>query len=397
MKEICCKNECTGCTACVSVCSTNAIYMKTDDNGFLYPVIDESKCIDCKLCQKTCPMINCEILKSKFYKSQKAYLGKNQESIRIKSSSGGMFHAFASNILQHNGVVYGAGFKNDLSIVHKRVDKLDALDDLMASKYAQSTMNNTYQKVYQDLISGKQVYFSGCPCQVSGLIMFLDKKNCQMTNLITQDFVCHGVGSPKFLKDYLNEYEKKYKSKAVHVNFRGKPKPGKLQNMIIDFDNGKKFVAFSTNEDFYYYHFLNNLILRPSCFECKYSKIEHQSDITLGDCFLIKENDVIDDEKGMSYIQVNSDKGIELLEKLDSSIWVKEVDITKYVQPNMKKPTPKPSMYDLFWNTYITKGYYAATKEYGNRNFKHMIKRIIIRIVNDLGIVRIIKKIIRKK
>lgn len=48
-------SDCCGCTACASVCSHNAITMKPDALGFLYPVVDKNKCVDCGLCEAICP------------------------------------------------------------------------------------------------------------------------------------------------------------------------------------------------------------------------------------------------------------------------------------------------------------------------------------------------------
>lgn len=397
MDEICKKQNCVGCMACMNICPKKAITIETNRQGFSYPKINPELCVDCKLCQQVCPMTNQEIRDAAFKSPVEAYLGKNELSVRMRSSSGGMFHAFASVILANHGVVYGAGFSKDQQIVHMRVDNMDDLTNLMGSKYAQSQIGNIYSDVYEQLTLGKKVYFSGTPCQVSGLLLFLEQKKCDTAELITQDFVCHGVGSPRFYQDYLQELEQKYHSKAVRVNFRGKPKAGKLQNMMVRFENGKQFTAVSTNEDIYYYHFLNNLILRPSCFECQYTKSERQADLTLADCFTIKENDVRDDGRGMSYLQINTKKGQRLLREINQEVWTMEVDQRKYVQPNMKKPTQKPGQYDAFWKTYETSGYREATKIYGNRNFKHACKRLVLYVLNKLEIMEFVKKIKRKR
>lgn len=51
------KEECCGCTACYSICPQNAISMVEDEEGFLYPVIDEEKCVCCNACVKNCSFV----------------------------------------------------------------------------------------------------------------------------------------------------------------------------------------------------------------------------------------------------------------------------------------------------------------------------------------------------
>lgn len=386
--------NCTGCMACLNVCPVGAIEEREDEKGFYSPFINTDKCINCKMCVKTCPANSEHIT---FNKPQTAYLGKNATEIRKISSSGGFFKALSDEILKQGGTVYGAQFDQALDVEHGRADNSTDSLKFCGSKYVESRMGDTYAKVMQDLKSDKYVYFSGTACQVSGLLNYLNAKKCDTEKLITQDFICHGVGSPKFYKDYLKDFEKKFHSKAVGFNFRGKPRPGKFQNIIIDFENGKRYVAVSTNQDVYYYHFLNNLSLRTTCFSCQYSRVERVSDITLADCFNVKENDYVDDSLGISYIQINSNKGQELFDKVDYVKDIKEIDYSKYIQPNMKKPSSPNTNYEAFWNDYNRNGYHSATKKYGNRNIKNAIKRIIIYILNMTRLDNVIKTIRKRK
>lgn len=52
------KEECCGCTACYAICPRDAISMVEDEEGFEYPRIDESKCVQCYRCIEVCPIKN---------------------------------------------------------------------------------------------------------------------------------------------------------------------------------------------------------------------------------------------------------------------------------------------------------------------------------------------------
>lgn len=387
---------CTGCSSCVCSCPVHAIKMKEDEKGFLYPVIDLTVCIHCGLCQRACPAIS-DNIKQDGHGTMEAYVGKNEDDIRIKSSSGGLFSAFAKEVLKQEGIIYGAEFDKQLKVVHEREDSAAGIELFRGSKYVQSDINSVFCNVFQDLQKGKKVYFSGCPCQVAGLLSYLKIKNCSIDNLYTQDFVCHGVASPQFYRDCIKYYEKKFNSKAIKVNFRGKPRPGKFQSMIIDFENKKQYIADSTNQDLFYYHFLNNLVLRPSCFKCKYAKKNRVADITLADCFHIqKDMEQFDDRKGLSLVMINTAKGKQIFEKCKDQLCLKSIQLRQYMQPNMKNPTPKPINYDSFWSEYSTVGFISAISKYGNHNFKNYVKKLGIAFINRLGMDELIKQILRK-
>lgn len=303
----------------------------------------------------------------------------------------------ATKILRQNGTVYGAKFDENQNIVHgKAMDDIE-IKKFQGSKYSQSSIGKIYKAVLDDLTKGQYVYFSGCPCQVAGLYSFLEIKRCPVEKLITQDFICHGVSSPKFYHDYLSFYEKKYHSKAKAVNFRGKPKPGKFQNMVIDFENGKRYMAISTNQDIFYYHFLNNLVLRPSCYQCAYASLDRVADVTLADCFHLKEElKNFDDRRGISFVMASTEKGKALIEDSCNEIQIRSVDVHDYMQVNMKTPTRKPALYETFWKEYSDKGFISAISKYGNYNMKNRIKKLMIIIINILGVEEFVKQKVKK-
>ena len=131
------KQDCCGCTACASVCPVNAIEMKPDELGFLYPAVSASICIECNKCDKVCGFLSPDLRND----IPVAY-GVRHKKIREveKSRSGAAFAALSDYFLKNGGVVYGAGYDAHFKVKHKRADDRDKRDDLRGSKYAQSDM-----------------------------------------------------------------------------------------------------------------------------------------------------------------------------------------------------------------------------------------------------------------
>ena len=200
------KSKCSGCHACSSICPKKCISLVADEEGFLYPKVNEKECLNCNLCEQVCPFLNpIGISKDE---APIAYAAKNlDEGTRTKSSSGGVFTAIAEHVIGQGGIVFGSAFDSPYNVVHIGVQKKDELQRLRGSKYVQSKIGNTYQEAKEALVSGRVVLFTGTPCQIGGLKAFLKK---DYPNLYTQDLICHGVPSPKIFKEYKKFIEKKY-------------------------------------------------------------------------------------------------------------------------------------------------------------------------------------------
>lgn len=200
MLEIKDKKKCCGCEACVQRCPVQCISMRSDVEGFLYPNINQTICINCNVCEKVCPEIN----QSEIRRPLKVYAAKNpDELIRLSSSSGGIFTMLAEQILKENGVVFGARFNEKWEVEHGYTDIQDGVAAFRGSKYVQSRIGDNYRQVEDFLRKGRKVLFSGTPCQVAGLKRFLHNK--EYDNLLTVDVVCHGVPSPLVWRKYLEE------------------------------------------------------------------------------------------------------------------------------------------------------------------------------------------------
>ena len=367
------KNNCCGCSACEQICPKNAIKMTPDNEGFLYPEIDGSLCVECGACKNVCAFQN-DYEKNK---SQKAYAVKHKDfDTRMTSRSGGVFIAISDYIFEKNGTVYGAAFDNDFSVCHIRTTNKSERDRLKGSKYVQSDVKDTFASVKNDQKNGMYVLFSGTACQVAGLKNYL--KNIDTSKLYTCDLVCHGVPSPKVWKEYLDYCEKKYNGKVTNADFRDKTLGWNAHKEAIWIDNNKHILKKYT------YLFYENDIERPSCYNCKYTNIDRPADFTLADFWGI--NKIVpnfNDNKGVSLLLVNSDKGIELFNRIkDDTVFV-ECDINKSIlpNPNLLNPTAKPKSREAFWIYYGKNGFEKTLKKYYN---KILLKRITTRFLEKI-------------
>lgn len=314
--------ECMVCEACVNICPQKCININTEIATVNYPIIDEDKCINCGMCEKVCPII------SKFEcnsENNKVYAAMNLDNyIKQQSSSGGIFSLIAEEFLNNNGYVSGVTFDNSFKSKHIIIDDVKDLYLIRGSKYLQSENNYVYSEIKNILNSGKQVLFSGCPCQVAGLKSYLQG---DYDNLTTVDIICHGIPSQRIFKEYVRILEKKYRSKIASVNFRDKSTGWHNSSIKITFENNKEYKKLII-DDIYMKGYFQNIILKESCYRCKYRSFKSGSDITLGDFWgaEILHNDV-DYEKGLSIIIINSNKGNLLFNKVKHNMFIKESNI----------------------------------------------------------------------
>lgn len=337
------KSECTGCSACKNICPKRCIEMKPDSEGFCYPVINKNLCINCSMCEKVCPLL------SKPVKSQKlAYAAySTDETIRKNSSSGGVFSVLALKILSQGGIVFGAAFDGVAKVKHIYIDNEKDLCKLRTSKYIQSEIGDSYKKAKEFLDKGRLVLFSGTPCQIAGLNKYLIKS---YDNLYSQDVICHGVPSQRIWDKYIKSKQKSEKDSLISVNFRNKDFGWK------DFSLKYQFSKTSKNahqyDDLFFNAFLNNIMLRPSCYECRFKDKNYYSDLTLGDFWGIQTvMPEMDDNNGTSLIICNTDKGKKLLTDVSNSLILKKAEYDEAIKYNSAaiKSVNKPGSRDLFF------------------------------------------------
>lgn len=331
MIEISQKENCCGCQACMNICPLNCIRFERDGEGFGYPVVDKEECKECGLCEKVCPFI--DITKRDKDTNIDIYgAWCKDEQIRFTSSSGGLFTLIAKHIIKQGGIVFGAKVNGNGDIIHVSADKEEELEAFRKSKYVQSDTGRTFIDAKEYLQKGRQVLFSGTPCQILALHKFLGR---QYDNLYTIDVICVGVSSPGVWKSYLKQLERENGSTIADIIFRHKEidevvlKSGQRNlTLKITFENGKILYQYH-DENKFFDGFLNKLFLRPSCAQCKVKNFVSKSDIQLGDFWEIEKIypevlPLINETKripfGVSEVLIYTEKGRKLFEHVEKDI-----------------------------------------------------------------------------
>lgn len=330
------KINCCGCTACQQACPKQCIFMQEDSEGFLYPKADSKVCIDCGLCETVCPVLN--PYERKVAEPASFACRSNDVDLVEKSSSGGMFTMLATKIIEDGGVVCGARFADDWSIMHDYTETIEGLIAFRGSKYVQSRLGNIFSKVKSCLKENRKVLFVGTPCQVAGLNHFLRK---DYDHLYTIDIVCHSIASPKVWKLYLKEVSKGLS--ISNITFRDKSMGWRSYGLyiqgtskdgeVITLDRGRQ------TENLFMRGFLEDLTVRPSCSHCPARNYITGSDIMLADCWrLEKYHPEWDDNKGMSQAIVLTDKGRQLIESIKKDVFIKQIPYNEVEDKGVHAP-----------------------------------------------------------
>lgn len=408
------KCDCCGCAACVQRCPKQCITLHEDLEGFLYPQVDETCCIDCGLCEKVCPILNQADKRTPLG----VYAAKNpDEEVRMQSSSGGVFTMLAERIIDEDGVVFGAGFDERWEVVHSYVETKEALALFRGSKYVQSKIGNTFQQAEFFLKNGRKVLFSGTPCQIAGLKKYLRK---DYDNLLAVDFICHGVPSPGVFRTYLQEEINQVfarqgdgKNSVLHpciplvtesdgleghgmaiqsISFRDKRNGWKKFGFALALSKAsaageKNTVLLSykpLNKDLFMRGFLRDLYLRPSCHACPSKELKSGSDITLGDWWgtdsVMPE---IDDDKGISAVTVNTNKGEGALQVINAELYSVSYDELKKKNPAIIKSATLPNNRKVFFAN-DERTFESKIKKLGESPFIDFIHQIIPKSIKSI-------------
>ena len=373
------KDKCTGCSACANVCPKRAITMDADEYGFIHPHISD-ECIDCGLCKRVCER---RMSKGYFEIKPDIYAAWSKDNnLRFCSTSGGVVTEIAKYVINNNGVVYGASYDSDNSVKHISVDTIEKIELIRQSKYLQSKIELSFLSVKNDLIAGKNVLFCGSPCQISGLYAFLGK---DYDNLLTVDFVCRGVNSPKAYNSWIKEIESSRGKTVKRVWFKYKEKGWKNSPKCsrIDYSDGT-YEVFYGKDNLYMAAYLGpNLFIRPSCGQCDYKYFPRVADISVGDFWKVCTS--LDDDLGTSLLMINSAKGRKALEGIRDNLYIfaqnyDEIFDGNHCINNSVKINPRSKSFLLALDKM---SFSQAVKRYSKKSIISKIRSKISRIISN--------------
>lgn len=377
---------CTGCSACSAVCPHSAITMAEDVRGFYRPQVDESKCIECGLCQNVCPA-NHDGAKELRRKGARVLAYQNSDDERALSSSGAAFWALAQYALDRGGVVYGACFDDSFRVVHSRCTTVDEAQGCRGSKYSQSFIGAVLERVYDDLRHGLFVLYSGTPCQVTGLRSFLAKRRYS-GELITCDLICHGVPSNRLFREYIAFLESKTGKRVVRYAHRPKDRGWGVHVEKAEMDDGSILYG-EVESNVWREVFYSNDALNPCCFKCPYTDIARISDFTLADFLGVDGvRAELNDGKGLSVVMVNSPDAEKMVSEGIFRPGSVEITIDEVIPGNPMLHRPSTPQHDVgaFWRAYNRGGFEGAARYVGayglKKKVKVAVKRLLRRDIN---------------
>lgn len=348
------REACSGCCACAAACPHGAIRMEADGMGFRYPVIDQSLCVECGLCEKVCA------LKPVVREDRLAALAVRFPEHLGKSQSGGVGYALLRKAVEEGMVVYGAALDADFVVRHRRVDSLEGLEPLRLSKYVQSDMDGIPQQLLKDLQEGRRVLFSGTPCQCAGMGSLCARYR---ERLYLVDIVCHSAPAPQVWKGFLRWQEEKRASRLEKAVFRDPSLGRHTARTLLQFQNGE-----SLHSNSFYFLFMKDLIGRPSCGECPFANTRRPSDLTMGDCQGVEKAlpGFADDNRGCSLVLLNTPRGREFFSLVEGDCVKQPVDLQQVLQLNLREPSAPSPKAARFEKDFLRKGFPYVQARYGD-------------------------------
>ena len=381
-------SACYGCQSCAQICPHRAITMRHNDEGFVYPHIDTEKCVDCGLCERACPTQEANIAPLYHTTPKMVYAAWNRNNAELmESTSGGIFYLLARQFLKDGGVVYGVVYGDGLVARHSRISDIETLKQTRGSKYMQSDIGLTFRQIRDDLKNGLRVLFSGTPCQIAGLRLFLRKP---FANLVTIDLVCHGVPSPMLFKLHIKHLETIYSEQITDFKFRAKKLSGWRTYTKYIFKQRKSIYSL-LGEDYYSHAFHIGYFSRMSCYTCAFAQSKRVGDITLSD-FWNAEKCHPELKKARKYgfnlVMCNTEAGRQLLNAIKEQVECHQYPVESAIQGDirLRNTEPQPEMRDKAYKLVQEKGYAYMVTNYGLKQtmFQRLTPMWVINLIREI-------------
>ena len=371
------KKDCCGCGACAQRCPKQCISLAEDSEGFLYPNVDTTICVDCGLCEKVCPVLN----PKEVMRPIDLHVYQNPDrDVLYNSSSGGAFSAIAQKVIDRHGIVFGAKYNKHWCVCHGAAQTQEELDAFRGSKYVQSYIGNAFIEAEQFLKEGRLVLFTGTPCQVAAFKLFLRK---EYDNLLTLDFVCHGVPSPMIWRDYL-AYLNPEKKNITHINLRDKKRGWSRYSYLIEAGDSSLYDDYAANS-LYLRGFIDHLYIRPSCYDCPAKEGKSHSDITLADCWGIdKVHPELNNDIGLSAVKLNTLKATEFCNDIIKHDYMLPYNVFETSNPSFTKCPEITKWRSLFWRLYPEQSF-NAINIINKKKKPSILERLLIKIKHTIS------------
>ena len=348
-------DACCGCGACASRCPSAALDMAPDEEGFLHPRLDRGKCTGCLACEGACPVLHvpCEGGRAGRASLPRAYAVQALDrTLRLASSSGGVFTLLARHVLSKGGVVFGvACLPGDGAVRMVRAESEGDLGKIRGSKYVQAEVGDAYAEAARLLASGRSVLFSGTPCQVAAMRLAAESLSgdSRAADLFLVDVVCHSAASPLVWRRFLESVG--CRGDLEGVDFRVKRFGWKKYAMSVRRRGGREMLSRIRGYP-YLWGFIGGLYSRPSCHRCHFRSGHSGSDVTLGDFWGVgKVVPGMDDDAGTSLVLARTPQGAALFDSVRGECRVEEAgyDAALAGNPSLERDqAPHPGRASFF-------------------------------------------------
>lgn len=388
--KLCDENQCTGCGACGDVCPREAISMQPDSKlGHLRPVVDQSKCIECGKCVRSCHLMQ----KPELAVPKKAYAARlKDDEVHILSSSGGVAAALYEHYIREGYWIAGVAMEERTIPEYILTKDPTKIQEFRKSKYLQPEMNDIFRKVKEKVQAGERVLFIGLPCHCAAV-----KSVCSdhLAALTIVDIICHGVPSVACMESYINGIQNRLKKNITKLSFRSD-----FGECLRLYDREQMFYDRHFNEDPFMQAFIGGNLFAESCYRCQYAKPERVGDITIGDFWGRSKITGVDKKMGrISVVILHTEKGIQAFQTISDQFYCEECSIEEAIACNdqLREPSRKGMHREYIQQETQAGKFYECLQELSYEKTESVYKKrirmdFIKNIAKALGLKKLLKR-----